>query len=471
MSHLSRKLGLIAAALGIVLLAVLLIRGSTHRVPSAPVADGRLNVVLISVDTLRADHMGIYGYERDTTPFIDEFFAEGVAFERCISQAPWTLPAHMSIFTGEYSSTHGVLDKHTCNVLDPSTETFVDVLHRAGYTTAAFTGGGFVSQDYGYHTFDLFDDTGQRNARNFGSMIKWLERRASEPFFLFWHEYWPHCPYTPPPEHDIFSDPEYTGPVQVEPQPGNTHMDKKCGIYYKKMLPRLGPEDVQYIIDKYDGCIRQSDTLARRLIETLSSEGLLQRTLIVFTSDHGESFADREHEQRIGHHTMYEEVLRVPLLLWSPQLAQSPRRIADVVESIDIGPTILAQVGLQLSQETMGVDVFADAPGGPAYSEQFDFAERDEFSIRSTSEKIIHRTHRSNDVEEWEYYGIDQDPQELEQLPTASRTDQMRELAEFLNALLPEPIQCGAAADIADAKRDELEALGYLVDPNSSTAE
>ncbi len=466
-----RSVLVIVLAGGLVLLATLLIRGTAPPASSGPAADGRLNILLISVDTLRADHMGIYGYDRATTPFIDSFFKNGVVFERCISQAPWTLPAHMSIFTGEYSSTHGVLDKHTCNVLDPRTETFVDVLHRAGYTTAAFTGGGFVSEDYGYHTFDVFDDSGKRTARNFADMITWVRQRSSEPFFLFWHEYWPHCPYTPPLEHDIFSDPEYAGPIDVHPAPGGSSMARRCGIYYQKMLPDLGPDDVQHVIDKYDGCIRQSDELVRRLIDTLSVEGLLERTLVVFTSDHGESFADRQHEQRIGHHAMYEEVLRVPLLIWSPELEGTPARVPDVVESIDIGPTILAQVGLELSQDVQGIDLFAGVRSLTAYSEQFDFADRDELSIRTSSQKVIHRTHRSEEGEEWEYYQLDHDPKERDRLSADRLSPQVLELADRLNALLPDEIQCGAAVDIEDAKREELEALGYVIEPNASPAD
>jgi arylsulfatase A-like enzyme len=428
-----------------------------------------MNVVLISVDTLRADHMGIYGYHRSTTPFIDSFFADGVIFERCISQAPWTLPAHVSIFTGEYSSTHGALDKHECNLLDPATETFADVLHQAGYTTAAFTGGGFVSQEYGYHTFDVFDDSGKRNARNFAAMRRWITTKATEPFFLFWHEYWPHCPYTPPPEHDIFADPEYAGPIDVEPEPGGSHMAKRCGIYYQKMLPKLGPEDIQHIIDKYDGCIRQSDALVKRLIDTLGSEGLLDRTLVVFTSDHGESFADREHESRIGHHGMYEEVLRVPLLLWGPSLPmETPATVSKLVESIDIGPTILGQVGLSFSSEVAGTDLFAGAAGPTAYAEQFNFANRDELSVQTARQKVIHRTHRSDSTEEWEYYQLDQDPGEQRPLSTEQRDAQLLALANAVHELLPEEIRCGAAADIEDAKREELEALGYVVTTDGS---
>ena len=138
------------------------------------------NIILFSVDTLRADHLGIYGYQRPTSPNIDHFFASRVVFKDCYATSSWTLPSHVSMLTGLYSKNHGAFCR-ACQLSDTKT-TMADVLHKEGYATAAFTGGGFVSKSFNYHTFDVFNDVGNIDGRNFGDMLGWVSGHADDRF-------------------------------------------------------------------------------------------------------------------------------------------------------------------------------------------------------------------------------------------------------------------------------------------------
>ena len=262
-------------------------------------------MVLISIDTLRADHLATYGYERVTGPEIDRFAEEALVFERAFAQAPTTLPSHMSIFTGLYPSRHGTV-KSTGRLPD-STITLADVLHNAGYTTAAFTGGGFVREKFNYHTFDHFQhkeffDIYEAEFQQLEEMLDWVERHQDGPFFLFWHTYKVHSPYSPEEDYDRFTSADYTGIINPRPEdaaPVCTGVEKarqcnwKGKPYYDLMLDRMGPEDIQHVIDNYDGEILAVDEMFSRLMAKLESEGLTEDTVIVFLSDHGETFAER----------------------------------------------------------------------------------------------------------------------------------------------------------------------------------
>ncbi|MFH1788226.1 MAG: sulfatase-like hydrolase/transferase, partial [Candidatus Altiarchaeota archaeon] len=170
--------GYVLAVIFLVMVASALILSIIGTVPEETDTVSRLssscrgcNVILVSIDTLRADHLGVYGYGRNTSPAIDSFSGKALVFENVIAQAPWTLPSHISMLTGLYSTRHGVASMG--NVLPNSTLTLADILHDAGYATAAFTDGGYVSKRFNYHTFDVFDDSGDHKGRNYEGMLDW----------------------------------------------------------------------------------------------------------------------------------------------------------------------------------------------------------------------------------------------------------------------------------------------------------
>ena len=325
------------------------------------------NVVLISLDTLRADHLHAWGYPRDTSPNIDRLASESIVFDRCVAPAPTTLPSHMSLLTGIYPSRHGVLvaeDRLPDEIL-----TFVDVFHGAGSSTAAFTGGGFVREKFNYHTFDIFRhgsywSTGDQGDREtFDEMIDWVGRQNG-PFFVFWHTYKVHSPYAPAPGNDRFADPDYDGPVDTYPDPNAPdcpdRSERGCfwkhHQYYDRLLPHMDADDIQLVIDRYDAEIVEIDRRVGVFMEELQRLSLDDRTIVVLLSDHGESFADRQSRQRIGHRDMYEEVLRVPLMIRVPGV--QPVRITDrTAELVDVMPTLLALLGLQVSHDGDGTDL------------------------------------------------------------------------------------------------------------------
>jgi len=169
------------------------------------------NIILISLDTLRADHLGTYGYHRNTSPFIDAFAKESIVFDNAVVQAPNTLPSHMSIMTSLYPSFHGT--KESKSRLDDEHITLAELLKEKGYQTAAFVDGGFVSATFGFDQgFDIYNDQGRRIVQILPKVKKWLDENMSTPFFLFIHCFDIHSPYNPPPPYDrIFHDFTYTG--------------------------------------------------------------------------------------------------------------------------------------------------------------------------------------------------------------------------------------------------------------------
>jgi arylsulfatase A-like enzyme len=304
--------------------------------------EDNLNVILISVDTLRADHLGCYGYDRATSSHIDTLASDGVTFLNAYASSPWTLPSHISLMTSLHGVNHQVA--YEDESLDPSIPTLADILRMNQYYCAALTGGGFVSAQYGFSKgFNSYSDEGgilrQDSAEHlFHSALRWLEREKDKGFFLFLHTFQPHSPYAcPTPYRSAF----------LGENARWRHIDL---ISYLGGMPgiyrELPENDRRNIIDLYDGEIRYTDeTLIGPLIAALKDMGLYDRTLIVFTSDHGEEFFDHH---GWGHgHSLYDESLKVPLIIKFPDSRFQGRKIADMVPLVDIFPTILEEAGIE----------------------------------------------------------------------------------------------------------------------------
>lgn len=318
------------------------------------------NVILISIDTLRADHLGTYGYRRDTSPFFDGLAEQGVLFERAISQIPGTLPSHMSIFTGLYPVEHGVYPPDS--TLSPAIETLPEAFRRAGYRTGGFTAGGFMDGRYGFaRGFEAFDDTipdTDKDAEHvFGNGLKFLRGlEEGERFFLFLHTYQVHDPYVPPRgyENRFWSGPP---PPGTFPSTGPNLLDVNLGTR------AITPEVVRHFEALYDSEIRATDDSLRRLFAGLRDLGLLENTWIVITSDHGEEFF--EHGM-MAHEQIYDECLHVPLLILPPEKGRpAPRRVRDLVESVDIAPTLHELAGLAPRTPPSGESLVPQMRGAP----------------------------------------------------------------------------------------------------------
>lgn len=306
------------------------------------------NIILISIDTLRADHLGCYGYQRETSPHIDALSSEGVTFMNTYASSPWTLPSHMSLLTSLHGVNHQV--QYENDSMDPSIPTLADVLRVNRFYCAALTGGGFVSAKYGFSKgFNSYSDEGgvlrQDSAEHlYHAAARWLEREKDKVFFLFLHTFQPHSPYACPyPYKSMF----------LEEDSRWTHLDLMSylggmpGIF--KVLPE---KERQNIIGLYDGEIRYTDEmLIGPLIATLKDLGLYDRTMIIFTSDHGEEFFDH---RGWGHgHSLYDESLKVPLIVKFPDSRFKGRKIHDIVSLVDVFPTVLEESGIERS----GLDI------------------------------------------------------------------------------------------------------------------
>jgi arylsulfatase A-like enzyme len=292
-----------------------------QRNPASP-SPGRPNVLLISLDTLAARHLGAYGYDRPTSPNLDAFAAEALLFENAFAPAPWTTPSHASLFTGLHPVVHGAGALGKGYRLDPRWLTLAEIAYAQRYRTAAFTEGFAIRSDMGFDQgFERYwDSYGTRHhgviEDTFGRAQAWMEEHRTEPFFLFLHTYEPHVSYIAP---ERFWR-RFTETPPAEDMATNA-------FAYRDQLRNW-----------YDAEIAYTDHVFGELIAFLRSTGLLERTLIVVTSDHGEEFFQHG---GVGHiRTMYDEVLHIPLIVRLPGADPPRARIEDLVTLTDVFATV-----------------------------------------------------------------------------------------------------------------------------------
>ncbi|MDP8234748.1 MAG: sulfatase [Candidatus Erginobacter occultus] len=357
-------------------LIVLLLPGLFPGCGRSPEKD-RPNLLLISVDTLRADHLGCYGYDRPTSENIDRLAEEGVLFENAFSASPWTTPSHMSIMTGYYPRVHNVYmwgrdarGIYSGKVLSGNIPTLAEILKEHGYTNVAFTGGANVAGKIGFaRGFEIYDEDSDTDAA-----VEWLRENADRRFFMFYHTYFTHSPYLPAPPYDSKYDPSYSGeiPSRVElmKEMGMEKNDLWQGLWqalhnrYWSAVAFDDPADWYHLKALYDGSIEAVDAeFIKELIGTLRAKGVLDRTLVVFTSDHGEEFLEHG---RAEHDSIYREVAQVPLILRLPGVLPAGTRVRQLVRNIDILPTILELLGIPPEREIQGISLMPAVTRGEA---------------------------------------------------------------------------------------------------------
>ena len=312
------------------------------------------NVILVSIDTLRQDHVGAYGYQRDTTPNIDSFAADSVRFEHAISMAPSTLPSHASIFTSMIPEHHRAF-RSTERPLPDDAVTMAEILFQAGYRTGAYTAGAQMHQKYNVDQgFDIYESFEQEmtHASRFSDIVekgkRFLDEHGDEQFFLFLHTYEVHTPYTPPPEYLEMFDPGYDGDLGEE-----ITLQYLRSVFENPVRLRVSEKDRRHIVAAYDGEIRNMDAAFGDLIADLRERQLYDKTLIVFTSDHGEEFGERG---RHGWHswTLYDALLTVPLLIKLPESRYRGRIVGEVARGIDVLPTFVDLLDIDTDQPFEG---------------------------------------------------------------------------------------------------------------------
>ena len=334
------------------------------------------NIVLISFDTLRADHVGAFGYKKNTTPTIDMFAQEGFIFTNAITVAPWTLPSHMSWFTGIYPSQHKVLNKFTVNIdgteeitnlenVAPGIVTLAEILKQNGYRTGGFTGGAGIHHQFGFDRgFEIYIDD-----KDFGGFsdsipkaIDWISKHKDEKLFVFLHGYDIHGQHIPEEGYDYrFIDFEYEGTLT-----GSKEEQKELreeGIARGKVF--LTQKDVEFLTALYDEKVQRADTLFAHFIEKYQELGQMDKTIFIITSDHGEELYEHG---RIDHgHSLYEEQINIPFIISVAENTGSVR-IDEQVRSIDIMPTIFDLVGIDPDNSSLeqmeGVSLVSLMEGG-----------------------------------------------------------------------------------------------------------
>ncbi len=336
----------------------------------APAEESRPpNVVLVSIDTLRADRLGLYGYERPTSPRLDALSRRAVVFDDAVAPAPWTLPSHVSMLTGMTALAHGV------NTRTPAGSALVflaELLRSRGYTTAAWTGGSWLAPRYGFvQGFDRYvawtaaDDWEGELAAHAAAAAGWLED-AAEPFLLFFHTFETHAPYQPrEPWYSRWADAAGGGdepaaaiydrllpPLEEE----GFALRKELALGRDGSAPALGasPAELARLSAAYDSGVAYADRQLGRLLEALESRGLDERTIVLVTSDHGESLGEGG---LVSHGHLHDSNLLVPWIMALPGGEAAGRRVETQVSLVDLVPTLLEIAGLPVPAGLDGISL------------------------------------------------------------------------------------------------------------------
>lgn len=477
----------------------------TPSVPTAAEASGRTEppqgVIFILVDTLRPDRLDAYGHQRSTMPVVTQLAQEGVLFRNAVAQGTWTKTSTASLFTSLYPSTSGVLD--FADRVPSSATTLAEAYRQAGYATLGFSSvlftGKYSNLHQGYE--ELHETMGQaalKTARGFvDRLLPWLEAHQQERFFVLLHVFDPHSPF----ESEAASSASWVDPDwRQEHKRDKRHLESFISDPWRRIIEMPTRDEVlqagfdpEIYIERelawYDGLIRSTDQEIGRLIERLQELGLDKKTLIVFTSDHGEEF--HEHGQMTHGHSVYGELARVPMVLWYPSAVQSGLVVDETVQLIDVMPTLLELSDLPLPSEIQGQSLMplmatTGVPGDGSSSDSL-WRPRPAISQRPYTPrpydpplpaaestalifegwKLIHNLEPIGNTPEFELFDYKKDP--LDQMDLAAEHPEVVErMAELLSAWRLKATAERLSSDEAiqetlpQEELERLRALGYV---------
>ena len=439
---------------------------------SESAAPGKYNIILILFDSIRADHLGCYGYKRNISPSIDKLAKEGVLFEQPICQSTWSLPSQCSILTSKYVPSHGVDDIY--KRLSDSELTLAEILKMYGYETAAFTGGFWLSSVFNSgQGFDLYFD-----GLTFGKMretvplaLDWLRNNKDKRFFLLLQGFDGHSPFNLPKEYEEkFVDHAYNGIFKTLTLDHNIG-DRLSGDeffldynYDKKV--RVTQEDIQYIIDNYDGSIACSDKYIGDFLQKIDELGLKDNTIIILTSYHGTPLFEHGIILRRQHGGVTDGTIRVPLIIRHPQKGRAGIRIASQVQLIDIMPTILDFNGIPVNHQSQGKSLSQLFEKRSAFSfDEYAFVNGyNEVAVRTNTWKLIKRSKKSGQ-ESLELYNLKNDPAEMKDLINSKKDAAVNfehKLDEWFKLTQPDSQKISPVADSEINKiKEEMKKAGY----------
>jgi arylsulfatase len=419
------------------------------------------SILLVTIDTLRADHLGCYGYFRETSPNLDRLARRAAVFENVVSPMATTLPVHVSLLTGTSPGRHGIQGnfEHFHQPFRTSDgnglETLAQMLGAAGYRTAAFVSATPLKAESGisagFQTFDQPETASRRATATTELALRWLAEDGGRPFFL-WIHYWdPHYRYQPPARYrDIYRDDEALLIRHLE----------------ERHFPNPRSRKVLKRITLYDGEIRYTDSELGRVLDFLEDRGLFEQMAIVVTSDHGEGLG--QHGWR-GHGRIYNEQLFVPLVMKFPaRSGLDGRRIEHLASLVDFAPTLVEVLDLPLSdsqkRQFEGINLMAEERRHEAFAErvrrQQAWESGDKYALMNLEWKYAHLTEGPDEL-----YRISADRAE-----TRNVIGEQPEIAERMLARIREILAAYAVRDpglqsnedISPEIREELRTLGYV---------
>lgn len=476
----SRVLVVLGAGWGALVVSASVLPGCAK--PERAVPPGP-SVLLVSIDSLRADFLGTYGRPVGLSPVLDRLARDGAIFPITVSSTSWTLPAHASLLTSLYNPVHRVAYG---SPLDPARITLAEELQAAGYRTAAFVTGPWMNRSFGLSQgFETYRNTSVLENRSFrdgdptrpipeahlashseetgeeiaARAVAWLDENGDRPFFLFLHFWDVHYDYEPPPPFDTLFDPDYRGSV-----------DGRDFIANQEIRAGMDPRDLQHVRALYEGEIRFTDRNLGRVIAHLEAQGLLDRTLVVVTADHGDEFF--EHGLKGHNQSLYDEVVLVPLVLRWPQGVPRGAVAPGMARLIDVYPTILDLLGLAPGREAMGRSLRGAIEGEPegdttAFCDLFLLREHRYEALRTPNAKAIRKI--EDDLTRHAVFDLLRDPRERSALngppgspPALLQGDldaASRRLERLGDAL---PGQGGAPVRLREDEERLLRELGYI---------
>ena len=442
----------------------------------------RPHVLLISIDTLRADFLGTYGNQWISTPNIDALAASGVVFEDHVAAAPTTLSSHTSLFTGTWPHTHGVPRN---GFLVPEENLMLpEVLHDAGYQTAGFIGGYPLVRPYAFNQgFDYyetrFDPTSpglkvygsQRSAQGLtDGVIHWLKKRQTEtPLFLFVHYFDVHAPYmAPEPYYGMYrrDDSDVTGTVD------DTFRVKDA----LRKHPLQARRESLALTSLYAGEVSYVDAQVGRLIQWLRETGMLENTLVILTSDHGETMHEHPMIEAWDHgYGVYRTTQHIPLIIRHPYLSGGKREPA-LMSNIDVAPTLLDLLKVPIPSRMEGVSYAGAVTGAPFTPRLHAYAEAtkpgaDDYEdghrwrgelkpkmVRTSSSKLMLHPKRNA----WRFYDLVADPKEKRDVHAKTPVPVLEPLERALDKWIESADPLDAQKDVDEKNREMLNALGYF---------
>lgn len=431
------------------------------------------SLVLVSVDSLRADRLGVYGAERGTSPAIDALAAEGALFEQAVAPSSWTLPSHVTLLTGLSLPAHRV--RKARDRIDPARRLLAEHLRRQGYRTAAFVSAPLLHRAYGFaEGFDVYRNVQGRSLdalpptdeahmashrvesapQVIDAALEWLAARPVEggrPWFLFVHLWDVHYDYWPPEPYRSMFDPGYEG-----------DLDPTGFIQNPAIEPGMPERDLEYLRALYDGEVRFADAQLARLFEAVRDREPRERIALALVSDHGDEFF--EHGNKGHMKSLYEESVRVPFIVRDPGEVPAGARLGGVAGLADVAPTLLDLAGLPPLPEATGRSLApalrgeAEALARPVLLTLNALA-----ALRGPGWKVLVKRGSRYAV----HHDLRSDPAEQEPRPArrvaperlgalAERLEEAKRHAETL------AWEGGGPVELDAATRRELEALGYV---------